>query len=173
MFERNRFVSSPSTVADIEAEASSVIIRNNVFDDSRSSDVQTIIYTQRNPSVPTPTDCRIYNNTVYKSTSAGGSNLLATNSTASNLRVRNNLWAGSGVDPGNLVAGAGGSGFATDHNLATPAPGFANAAGGDFSLAAASPAVDAGAALPEVIADIQGGARPKGAAEDVGAYESF
>ncbi|MGV7207281.1 choice-of-anchor Q domain-containing protein [Oxalobacteraceae bacterium A2-2] len=53
-------------------------------------------------------------------------------------------------------------------------PGFVNyvrAGGGDYRLAALSPAIDAGAALEAPATDFSGAARPSGAAFDIGAYE--
>jgi len=50
-------------------------------------------------------------------------------------------------------------------------PLFADAAACDFHLRLGSPAVDAGAALAGVETDIEGAARPQGAAYDIGAYE--
>ncbi|GAO03669.1 PKD domain-containing protein [Anaeromyxobacter sp. PSR-1] len=171
VFERNRFTGSPSLVADIESEASYAMIRNNVFDDTLSPDAVSIIWEQRNTGVPAPNDVRIYNNTTYVGASAAGG-LLQTNSTATNLRVRNNLYGASSVANVALLMGAGGAGWAADHNLATASPGFANPGGGDFSLSSGSPAVDAGVTLPDVAADILQAARPRGAGQDLGAYES-
>ncbi len=45
-------------------------------------------------------------------------------------------------------------------------------ASGDFHLAPASPAIDAGLTLPEVPTDLEGNPRPQGAASDIGCYES-
>ncbi len=56
--------------------------------------------------------------------------------------------------------------------LSTPPELFMDPAGGDFHLAAASPAVDAGLTLPEVPTDLEGNRRPQGAASDIGCYES-
>jgi hypothetical protein len=49
--------------------------------------------------------------------------------------------------------------------------GISNSEIADWSLKAGSPAIDAGATLSEVLTDITGMARPKGAAYDIGAYE--
>ncbi|ACL66193.1 conserved hypothetical protein [Anaeromyxobacter dehalogenans 2CP-1] len=171
VFERNRFGGSASLVADIESEASHVMVRNNVFDDTAASAV-SVLWAQRNTGVPAPDDVRIYNNTVYDGTAGSGSGLLQTNSSVTNLRVRNNLYGAATLSSVSLIQGAGGAGWAADHNLATSSPGFANAAGGDFSLGSGSPAVDAGAALRDAGLDYQLSARPRGAGYDLGAYES-
>jgi Ca2+-binding RTX toxin-like protein len=56
--------------------------------------------------------------------------------------------------------------------VATAAQLFVDPAGGDFHLAAGSPAVDAGTNPQAPTTDIDGAARPQGAAVDVGADES-
>jgi hypothetical protein len=56
-------------------------------------------------------------------------------------------------------------------NLAVSAASFVDAAGGNYRLAAGSPAIDAGALLAAVPADRAGVARPQGGGMDVGAYE--
>ncbi len=63
-------------------------------------------------------------------------------------------------------------GYDQDSFLSTPAVLFVDPAGGDFHLAAASPAVDAGITLPEVAVDLEGNPRPQGLASDIGCYES-
>ncbi|GAO01909.1 PKD domain-containing protein [Anaeromyxobacter sp. PSR-1] len=173
VLERNRFAGSASLVADIESEASHAMVRNNVFDDTAASSAVAVLWTQRNTGVPAPDDVRIYNNTVYDGTAgSGGSGLLQTDSSVTNLRVRNNLYGAATLSTVSLIQGAGGAGWAADHNLATSSPGFTNAAAGDFSLATGSPAVDAGAALRDAGLDYQLSARPRGAGYDLGAYES-
>jgi parallel beta-helix repeat protein len=58
------------------------------------------------------------------------------------------------------------------HSLvATPAQLFANPSAFHFELTSGSPAIDAGASLLDVPADIVGTPRPQGAAWDIGAYE--
>ena len=169
-FERNRFTASNSHVADIETEASSIVIRNNVFDDSLGSDVVAIIHEQRNPYIQAPTNIRIYNNTAYRS-----GTFLQTNSTATNLRLRNNLVSAPGSGSVSLLSGTGGTGFAQDHNLVSTAAAasvFTSSGTGDFSLPAGSPAVDAGVSLAEVRQDYLLASRARGAAFDLGAFET-
>ena len=133
IFERNKFTSSPSTVVDIETEARNIIIRNNIFDDTLAPSSTSILFTQRNAYVPHPDDIRIYNNTVFRgSTATDTSCFLETNSTATNLRVRNNFMAVPSLTNAALISGAGGTGFAADHNMLTTTPGFTSAASGDF-----------------------------------------
>ena len=54
---------------------------------------------------------------------------------------------------------------------ATPAALFVNPATYDLRLRTGAPAIDRGAAVATVTADIRGAARPSGAAWDIGAYE--
>jgi hypothetical protein len=88
------------------------------------------------------------------------------------VTYRNNLASAPLTAAQGLVFGTAGSGFVNDHNLLTSAPAFANPAGGDYTLQASSPAVDAGAAPWEVRTDFLGVSRPRGAADDLGAFES-
>jgi parallel beta-helix repeat protein len=62
-------------------------------------------------------------------------------------------------------------GFDAHSIVSTPAAVFANAAMDDYHLAATSPARDAGIALTDLPSDLDGTARPQGAAFDIGAYE--
>ena len=48
---------------------------------------------------------------------------------------------------------------------------FVNAAADDYRLLATSPAIDTGQTLSTVTTDIEGNARPQGAASDIGCYE--
>jgi len=58
------------------------------------------------------------------------------------------------------------------HSLvSSPAQVFVDPAAKDFRLKAGSPAIDAGANLPDVPTDLAGNPRPAGSAFDVGAYE--
>jgi hypothetical protein len=149
------------------------MVRNNVFDDSGSGQVAALFWAQRNPLVPTPDDVRVYNNTLYRGTAATDvSGLLLTDSTASNLRLRNNLIGVSSASNVQLFQGTPGAGFQEDHNLVTAAAGFVGAGNGNLALDDGSPAVNAGAALPEVRRDYLGAARPVGGGYDLGAFES-
>jgi hypothetical protein len=176
IIDRNKFAASPSTVLDIETEASHVVIRNNVLDDSRADYVTSFLIAQRNASVPTPSDYRVYNNTLFKSDAVSdASALVQTNSTALDLRVRNNLLVVPALTNWSVVQGTAGAGYAADHNLLTAATAstvFTAVAGGDFSLPPGSPAVDQGAALAEVRRDFLDQARPLGSGYDLGALES-
>lgn len=78
-----------------------------------------------------------------------------------------------GIDVRNLaMIGARPAIAAHASNLSVAAGAFVNAAGGNYSLVAGSPAIDAGVAIPEVTVDRAGTRRPQGAGYDVGAYEA-
>jgi hypothetical protein len=57
-------------------------------------------------------------------------------------------------------------------NLSVSESAFTNAAAHNYTLASGSPAIDAGAPLPEVATDRAGTERPQGLSHDVGAYEA-
>lgn len=64
------------------------------------------------------------------------------------------------------------SGCSQSSNKLNVNPSLVNpTAGGDFHLKAGSPAIDAGASVSGVTADLAGAKRPAGAAVDIGAYE--
>lgn len=125
----------------------------------------------------------VANNVVYNHFKSG----ISIGSTAKNVKVFNNTIVDYAGNPYAIHAISGGSGeiknnisyprpnsipagFTASNNLTTD-PKFVNAAGGDFHVQAGSPAIDAGQTLAEVTNDFEGGARPAGAAYDIGAYE--
>jgi hypothetical protein len=59
----------------------------------------------------------------------------------------------------------------TDTGTIRADPKFVDAVGRDYRLQAGSPAIDAGVATPSPSTDLDGHARPMGAAPDIGAYE--
>jgi hypothetical protein len=63
-------------------------------------------------------------------------------------------------------------GFDLHSIVATPAQLFVSPAGNNYQLKAGSPAIDAGAALTAVPADILGVTRPQGLGWDIGCYET-
>jgi hypothetical protein len=71
--------------------------------------------------------------------------------------------------------GSGGAGTVTENNHLDVDPGFANAAGGDYSLAPTSPLVNAGDPAGPVagdsLTDLAGNPRVFGGRLDIGAYE--
>ena len=106
--------------------------------------------------------------------------------TPNGIMFRNNLISASRKDAVSFISG---SNLSLVNNLITPAAfsaanatvntsnkgvaavAFANAAAGDFHLAAGSAAIDAGTATQFALKDSAGGTRPVGAANDVGAFE--
>ena len=109
------------------------------------------------------TDSNIKNNVFYQPTVAaiyvGGG------ATFNNTTIANNL-----TDVGQ-IADSTPSGIAFSNNQVNTNPLFLNAAGLDFHLQAASPAVDTGQTLALVTNDYEGRSRPAGNAYDRGAYE--
>jgi regulation of enolase protein 1 (concanavalin A-like superfamily) len=90
-----------------------------------------------------------------------GRPFLAASSSSTGLQVANVLVLGS-----TLPAEAAGA-----SNRAVAATAFADAGANDYRLAAGSPAIDTGVAIPGVERDRIGTERPQGAHYDIGAYE--
>jgi parallel beta-helix repeat protein len=131
------------------------IIRNNVLVDD---------YTGINLMTK---DSLVANNTVV-----GGKNgIFSVKSDKPVLRnntICNNIVFGSSGPDMTIPEGEN---ITVTHNLVGVDPRFVDAAKMDFHLRADSPAVDAGAELKEVPADIEGRPRPQGKTWDIGAYE--
>jgi len=117
----------------------------------------------------------------FRSTPGGGGSGIAVGS--DHGTVHNNVVVSNNGGLGIMVSGPTAShnlvwGNAVDYPRGGPGPGdlaldplFADAAGGDFRLRAGSPAVDAGTSAHSTAADLEGRARPQGAAPDLGAFE--
>ena len=190
VYERNRHYGESSVTVDVLIHSSDVVARNNVLDATGSTDGYVGIWAVHWGNVtPMESNIRIYNNTVYSSGTANSNGIAAaavgtwaTSATSgpTNVTVKNNLLSApnmggfkTAVDvTGVIQGGAGpGAGYVASNNLVTNTPGFTNAAAGDFSLLAGSPAIGAGASLWEVRQDFLRLLRPAGAAYDIGAYE--
>lgn len=132
---------------------------NNVIWGTNNSGI-TINYGAQN--------AKVYNNTVYNN--VGTQSIehygIYNGAESSGAIIRNNIVFRH--SDGEIVNA--GSGATVSNNLTTD-PMFANASNLDFRLQAGSPAIDAGATLPEVTRDADGNARPQGGAYDIGAYE--
>jgi parallel beta-helix repeat protein len=103
---------------------------------------------------------KIFNNTVYNNAGDGmdvGPGVIAV--------IRNNIIYNNGRAIWNQSNDA-----TIDHNL-TSDPLFVDPASHDFTLQAASPAIDAGLTLSEVRYDYEKVPRPQGGGYDIGAYE--
>jgi hypothetical protein len=105
----------------------------------------------------------VWNNTIFDIASEGLTIAARSTSTV----VRNNILYGNGIN----FADAG-SGTIRDHNIDNGTnPLFTDAAAGNFTLQAGSPARNAGTAIGQVTTDIIGASRPNESVYDIGAYE--
>jgi hypothetical protein len=172
VFERNRFWGEASIQIDLEIWARSVAVRNNVFDATGSANNYVGVAVGQRGVEPASRDVRVLDNTFVRNDGCYDFYPLQVKPVAEAVTFRNNLASAPLVSFKALVTGTAGAGFASDHNLLSATPGFADAAAGDYSLLAGSPAVDGG--LPEagVVSDYFGAARPRGSAPDIGAIES-
>jgi parallel beta-helix repeat protein len=110
----------------------------------------------------TTVDAEVYNNTVYGNAAFG----IIVEPDTSGTVLRNNISYGNGADYVDR-----GSRTTTSHNLIGIDPRFVDPSAVNFELQAASPAVDAGMAVPVVTRDLAGTLRPEGGSYDIGAYE--
>jgi hypothetical protein len=178
VFERNRTFGEPSIQVDLVVWARDVLVRNNVFDGTGDSKYYTAVWVTRRGPEPPPRDVRILANTIVRADPSQEFAAVRVDPLAERVTFRDNLVAAFRAPSSMLVAGRPGAGFVEDHNLLTATPGFARAekpaAGGaeQYELGPGSPGVDAGVALREVRRDYRRGARPRGAAPDLGAFES-
>ncbi|MBN1774628.1 MAG: VCBS repeat-containing protein [Deltaproteobacteria bacterium] len=142
-------------------------------------------------------DIAIFNNTIYGSRNHGTASIYLLSANASNVVIRNNVVV---ADPervvGRITAGSAAvlPALTVDHNVVLGPtecshdypgcvevstregnleadPLLVDGPNGDLHLQAGSPAVDAGAAIPGLVADFDGTSRPQGAGIDVGAFE--
>ncbi|MFN3650882.1 MAG: right-handed parallel beta-helix repeat-containing protein [Armatimonadota bacterium] len=127
---------------------------------------------------------RIYNNLVWSNDggirSNGVDSLVAHNTVYKNSRygiyvdnrgstIRNNIaYLNQDEDLHNDESKGANT---VSHNLVGQDPKLVDAAADNFRLQRESPAIDAGVSVPQVKRDIEGTARPQGAAADVGAFE--
>jgi hypothetical protein len=171
VFERNVSESQSEKVADVMVSARYITIRNNLFLATGSGDYTHGVIIQRQGAEPTPQYIDVYNNTMYRADNGTSFfTLVQVNSSASDVNVRNNLASAPAISDKHLVFGSC-TNLVVTNNLLTDAPGWVNAAAGDFHLTSTSPALDAGATLLEVWEDLERNARPNGAAHDLGAFE--
>jgi len=179
-----------AVVSENGASLSGAAFTNNVV--SGFSDLGFAVAAQQQ-SAPIRLEASLVNNTFYGNSSGtpqvAGGLLDGPMPTDAEVRVENNIFAGLSrysVVIGDVVpAGAGtidtnlfteaafGKSGETqgDNALVTSDPGFTDAASGDFSLAATSPAIDAGKGEGAAGVDCLGIVRPQGGGYDIGAYE--
>ena len=106
-------------------------------------------------------NCTVYGNS-SRLDAAGGSGVHQEGGTVKNVLAYGN---GDGSTPGFRTTGG------TAANNLVDNPFYVDAANGDYTLLAGSPAIDVGETIASVADDYVGTARPQGAAYDIGAYE--
>ena len=106
-------------------------------------------------------NCTVYGNS-SRLDAAGGSGVHQEGGTVKNVLAYGN---GDGSTPGFRTTGG------TAANNLVDNPFYVDAANGDYTLLAGSPAIDAGETIASISDDYAGTARPQGAAYDIGAYE--
>lgn len=173
LIERNRFSSGAASANSIEVNASYSMIRNNLFDFTGSPSYGSAALIWRRGVEPIPTTIRAFNNTCYKTISTTDTLMFDVRAPVVNAEVRNNLGVAWTSTAGwRTVQNSTATGWVQSNNLLVTQGAVTSVTGGDLTLAAGSPAIDAGAALPQVTEDFARGARPAGAGHDVGAFES-
>jgi parallel beta-helix repeat protein len=124
---------------------------------------------------PNPAGNVVKNNILYHPSSSRGS-ITTYSSSASGFESDYNVVVSRfSIDEGSTVISLAqwqGLGYDRNSIVALPDQLFVNAAGSDYHLKSASPAIDAGAALAEVSDDLDGTARPQSTRYDIGCYEA-
>jgi hypothetical protein len=118
---------------------------------------------------------KVFNNVLYTAHSWRGSIVLGAAQIAGFESDYNVVMDRFSTDGGNTRVGLAawqGLGYDLHSRIATPAQLFVSPGAKDFHLRAGSPAIDAGTTVPDVSRDLEENSRPRGAAFDVGAYES-
>lgn len=124
-----------------------------------------------------PTGNQVLNNILWESNTARGSILTYATAVAgfkSDHNIVVNRFSASGGNTNiSLASWQQKTGQDLHSIVSDPAALFVNAASNDYHLKAGSPAVNAGATLPQVTDDLAGVKRPLGGLYDIGCYESF
>ncbi len=167
--ERNVITPDEQTTVGVYLRADDVTVRNNIFDATGGATWYKAVHMEGGVGSSLH-DIKVFNNTAYMGGSASEFTLCSIDSSAQDTVVRSNLASAPQTSNRQLIVGSG-SGLVADHNLLTSAPGFVNAAGGDFRLLSGSAAVDAGTPVPGVFVDWDGARRPSGNGYDIGAFE--
>ena len=117
----------------------------------------------------------VRNNILYHPNSARGGIVYLTSTDVTNTNSDYNILDRVSPDDGGTLYSLAqwqAQGKETHSISAAPAALFVNAAGGDYHLSGASPAIDHGQTQSTVTTDFEGQSRPQGAASDVGADET-
>ncbi len=187
LVEKNRFVAGYGTTSTLGGvqnhlviSASSVTVRNNIFDGTGSNVYNGSVIVSRRGIEPPPEDVFLYNNTIYKTDTAPSGTYygMYIDPVAAGVEVKNNLVQPPSSVSSQLVycySDPGCTGVARDRNLITGTPGFTDPSNGDpllrdFSLQSGSPAIDNGVSLP-LMDDFTGTERPRNSIWDIGAFE--
>jgi hypothetical protein len=110
------------------------------------------------------TNMKVYNNTIYKNGTSDGALYIPSGAQSGGI-VNNISYANAGSDVRNEGS------VTISNNLFGQDPRFVNPSTSDFHLTPDSPAINAGASLPEVPTDFECTSRPQGGAYDHGADE--
>ena len=134
----------------------------------------TIVGGSRSLNLDKTPAAQVHNNILVPA--AGGVGVYMVNGDLSPANVSHNLvWAPQGSVAsvnGRTLGWSGWQALGYDAGGVNAAPGFADLAGKDLTLAAGSAAIDRGRVLPGITADFDGTARLLGAAPDIGAHEA-
>ena len=133
----------------------------------------TIIGGRRSVNIDNSPNVQIKNNIIQPA--AGGYGVFVMNTTLAGANVDNNLiWAPNGYiayTSGSTLTWSQWRALGYDSHSINADPQFTNAAAGNYTVSATSPAIDHGATIAAVTNDFSGAPRPSGAAYDIGASE--
>jgi chitodextrinase len=169
VFERNMVRSNVGQQAGLMMWAPNATTRNNLFLGDGGTPWYTGVVIAQRGIEPPPVDNVVENNTIYRGDSSSEFTAVAVDGSAQRTIVINNLASAPNSNSKILIGGSATS-LSQSSNLLTIAPGFVNAAAGDFQLLATSPALNTGTSVP-VFDDYAGATRPQGSGYDIGGYE--
>lgn len=157
----------------VRIDAELLTVANCTFVGNTSADKGILYFGTSKDDASVVTNTALNNLFVNNDSSPGSDNTLGWSKDGNNNIALNNGFFGSVLDGDSEIEDTKDADLGPLGNFIAATDPLLDAAGGDYHLAVGSAAIDAGTAEGAPGHDIEGTARPQGAAHDVGAYESL